>query len=310
MSEQKNNSIFKRIHTDRFTWHDSVFILTLIVFMLVIMEQIVGFAILAPFSDLFNSISYGEILFMYLGTIGAWIVTILYISITKYNRPILKVLTPKAKGNTIKMLLLGILVGFLQNGICIFAAVMHGDIYLSYDKFEVVPMLILFLAVFIQSSSEELICRGFLYQRLKRGYRNPFWWILGNAVIFSALHLMNPGISFVPLLNIALIAVFYSFIIYYFDSIWFAMGAHAAWNYTQNILFGLPNSGIVSSFSFMKLDASTARDSWIYNVKFGVEGTIMASLIVSVSIAAAIYLGKRYGVNTLDIWAEQELKKA
>ncbi len=39
------------------------------------------------------------------------------------------------------------------------------------------------------------------------------------------------------------------------------MGVHMAWNYTQNIIFGLPNSGIVSGFSLFKLDAAY-REWW------------------------------------------------
>ena len=58
------------------------------------------------------------------------------------------------------------------------------------------------------------------------------------------------------------------------------MAAHGAWNFTQNIIFGLPNSGITVPFSVFKLDASTARNSFAYNVGFGIEGTLVADIVL------------------------------
>ena len=56
------------------------------------------------------------------------------------------------------------------------------------------------------------------------------------------------------------------------------MGIHTAWNFTQNFLFGLPNSGLVSEASVFKMDAINAQSNLIYNYEFGVEGAIPAVL--------------------------------
>ena len=56
------------------------------------------------------------------------------------------------------------------------------------------------------------------------------------------------------------------------------MGIHTGWNFTQNLLFGLPNSGLVSEASVFGLDAASARNSFVYNVDFGVEGAMPAVL--------------------------------
>ena len=57
-----------------------------------------------------------------------------------------------------------------------------------------------------------------------------------------------------------------SLMVYYMDSLWCAFAVHTAWNFTQNILFGLPNSGINVPYSVFKLNAATARDSFAYNI--------------------------------------------
>ena len=104
------------------------------------------------------------------------------------------------------------------------------------------------------------------------------------------------------MISILLIAVLYSLVIHYFDSIWFGMAAHAAWNFTQNILLGLPNSGIVSPYSVFKLDASTARSTWIYDVGFGVEGTLLANVVTAIAIVIVILLGRKFGRKELNVW--------
>ena len=84
----------------------------------------------------------------------------------KRNRFILDSIGPKSKENTIPLLLAGFLLGFVLNGFSALVATLHGDIHLNFVKFEILPVLALFFAVFVQSSAEEVLCRGFTYQRI------------------------------------------------------------------------------------------------------------------------------------------------
>lgn len=229
---------------------------------------------------------------MYFSFIGIWIVTLAYMRFTKKNRPILKEIGRSAPGNNWRNLLLGIILGFGLNGICILAAWLHGDISLYYHSFRPVYFVIIFAAVFVQSSAEELVCRGFLYQRLRRSYENPAVAIIGNSLLFALLHLFNKGVTVLSLINIFAVGILFSFMVYYMDSIWCAMAAHAAWNFTQNIVFGLPNSGIIAPYSVFMLDTSTANDSFAYNVGFGIEGTVFADVVL-IAACVCIYLWGR-----------------
>lgn len=65
---------------------------------------------------------------------------------------------------------------------------------------------------------------------------------------------------------------------------------HTAWNFTQNLLFGLPNSGLVSESSFLYLTES--NNSLIYAATFGVEGGIVVLVIEVIWIAAMIWYKK------------------
>ena len=86
------------------------------------------------------------------------------------------------------------------------------------------------------------------------------------------------------------IGIIFSLIVYYYNSLWAAMCFHTLWNYTQNIIFGLPNSGAVSEYSIFKLEAASATSGFFYDVGFGVEGSIGSTLVLAVVLAAILFI--------------------
>ncbi len=264
---------------------DNILVLYIITILLILLGQFLG--MLLGFLPFMSSTDIAMTVYMYLSFIGIWILTILYLRFTKKNRSILKTIGRRASGNNMKNLLIGFVMGFGLNGVCILAAWLNKDISLQYDSLKPIAFVLIFIAVFVQSSAEELVCRGFLYQRLKSIYKHPATAIIGNSLLFAILHLMNEGVTFLSVLNIFIVGILFSFMVYYMDSIWCAMSMHAMWNFTQNIIFGLPNSGIVSPYSVFRLDTSTANNSFVYNVGFGIEGTLFADILL---IAACICL--------------------
>ena len=236
---------------------------------------------------------------------GIWVVLFLN-ALIKKNRPLFKAYGIGCKGNNALNLLIGYLIGIGMNGLAILLAWMHGDIKMYFDRFELIPFLILFAAVFVQSAAEELVCRGFIYQRVLRTYRNKYWLaVIINSVFFGLIHLGNDGVTVMAIVDLIVTGLLFSAMVYYFDSLWMAMAVHAGWNFTQSILAGLPNSGNVVPYSVFKLDAATARDSFFYNVGFGVEGTIPAIAIQLVVLAAIVAIGIKIGGKPTDIWKEQ-----
>lgn len=241
---------------------------------------------------------------LYFEFIGIWLLMLLYMRFTPKNKPILKAVGRNASGNSWLGLLIGTAIGFGLNALCILAAWLHRDISLYFDSFQPLYLIFLFIAVFVQSSAEELLCRGFLYQRLMRSCGKPAVAIIVNSLFFALMHLMNDGVTVLSLLNIFVVGVLFSLMVYYMDSLWCAMAAHAAWNFTQNILFGLPNSGIVVPYSVFRLEAASARDSFAYNVGFGIEGTLLADAVLILACGGMYLWGRKYGKKPLDVWAE------
>ena len=252
-----------------------------------------------------------EFLLQYFNFYGIWIVFMLVILLFKSNWPMWKAFLYNGHGNNLKAIPAGILLGFGMNGFCILMSVIMGDIKLSFNGFDPKLFFIFLFCVLIQSGAEEIIDRCYLYQKLRRRYRWPAIAVLVNALVFMSLHMGNPGVTKLGLLQVFLIGVLFSLIVYYWDSLWTVIWAHTAWNFSQSIVFGLPNSGIVSKYSDFKLEAASARDGIFYNTSFGVEGSMGANVM----IAAAIVIVLIYGIATkrgerMDHWAEAEIRDA
>ena len=229
---------------------------------------------------------------LYGSTIGCWIAVLLFMVLFKPDRPLIKAIFC-GKGNTLRLFLIGIVLGFAANGSCILVSALRRDISLYYDPSGLFFLIAGFIAVLIQSGSEELVCRHLMQQHLRRRYGKPWLEILLPALTFAALHLANPGISVLAVANLLVCGIMMGSFVYYFDSLWLAIGVHTMWNFTQNMIFGLPNSGIVLPLSIFRLDAASATDSFSYNVDFGVEGSLMTLLVQLIIIGFVIVLGRK-----------------
>lgn len=290
---------------------DFFLLAALISFLMVVVGEIISeslFGLLAIDDRLIawsGSDNIGTFLGMYLSTLGAWIAFLLFVLLFKRNRPMLKTLKSNRSLNNLKGILLGLLLGFGTNGFCILMSVLSGHIKLSYNGFDWKLLIAFFVCVFIQSSSEEVVDRIYLYQKLRRRYRSPLVAIILNSAVFMGMHVFNPGFTLVAGSQIFLVGIIFSLFVYYYGSVWVAFCFHTAWNFTQNIIFGLPNSGIVTEYSIFKLEAASATDGLFYNVKFGVEGSIGSSLVLAVVLAALILINRGKPEKT-DLWAEAE----
>ena len=221
---------------------------------------------------------------------------LLVCAVTKKNRFLLDVVRPSKERRSMSKLGIGILLGFLTNFFCILCALLHGDIklYLDFSSAEIPVMIFAFICVFFQSTSEELWCRVFMYDRINVHY--PLWVaIVVNGTVFGLLHSANPGISALAMADLIICGLAYSLLRWYSGSIWTCFGIHTMWNFTQNFLFGLPNSGLVSEASVFHLDAATGISNLIYSYECGVEGAVPAVFIDLLLIVVIMVLAKRQG---------------
>ena len=151
-------------------------------------------------------------------------------------------------------------------------------------------LLLFFVAFLIQGLSEELLCRSYLMVSLSRSL--PTWLcVILNALIFSLLHVGNPGISVLALINILLFGVFASLLTLRRGSIWMVAGLHSLWNFAQGNLFGIPVSGIDGIPS--PLTAQVAEGGWqtlVSGGAFGIEGGLAVTLTLILACGVAVLM--------------------
>ena len=229
----------------------------------------------------------------YMGSIGVWVVILIIYLILRNRREYLKKILNRFNKKTAICLLVGLVIGVGLNLICAFAAMLNKDISLYFNDFNVLSCIFLLISVFVQASSEELLCRGFMYRRIETFYNQPIVPIIANSAFFAVLHGLNPGVTIVSLMNIFLTGILFSCLYYYTDSISLCFTGHTGWNFCQSIILGLPNSGVVVPYSFMKLDAANARNSLFYNCAFGVDGTVFSVIILGLACVVVIVLGRK-----------------
>lgn len=289
----------------KFSLLDNLIVIPIIGYLLIVLGQILGGVLVGILAGLLPGVfstDAGITSQLYLGFLGIWILTLLVFALIPRNRPMLKALGTKTKGNTPKMFAVGLGIGLGMNLLCALIAMINGDIALTFHAFRPVSFLLVFIAVLIQSAAEELICRVFIYQRLVRRYGKPLMAAVVNAAFFAMIHLSNPGVTGMAIANIFIYGLLFSAMVVYMDSPWAAMAAHAGWNFCQNILLGLPNSGMVLPYSVFKLDAAAASDSFAYSVSFGLEGTVTACVLLMAVTGVIVWWGTGNKVVPTSIW--------
>ena len=286
--------IFTKTHfTNRIIW---IVLIWLVLYEIVDSILVLAIGILPRLFVPNQSAGLSFVLENYTPLIASCLFFVLLCLIVKKNRFMISTFRPSREEKSMSKLGLGLLLGFLTNFFCILCALLHGDIKLYFDfSVSQIPLMIFALiCVFFQSASEELWCRCYLYDRINIHY--PLGMsIFINGVLFGLLHLGNPGISALALADLIICGISYSMLRWYSGSIWTCFGIHTMWNFTQNFLFGLPNSGLVSEASVFHLDAATGISNWIYSYEFGVEGGVPAVFIDLLLVVVILVLAKRNG---------------
>ena len=172
-------------------------------------------------------------------------------------------------------------------GIC----VLSGTVTISAaDKPNVVMIVLFLLGFLVQGFSEELLCRGLLMVSLSRN--QPTWvCILINSVLFAALHLANPGVSLIAVINLTLFGVFASMYTLRRGSLWGIAALHSVWNFVQGNLWGISVSGMSSMPSFMQTLLGEERADALFNGgAFGLEGGIGVTIVLVVGIGILLFI--------------------
>jgi CAAX protease family protein len=141
---------------------------------------------------------------------------------------------------------------------------------------------------------EELLMRGYLLANLRTS-TNRYFALFISGVVFAGAHSFNLHISLIGILNLFLMGM--AFALYYMakEDLWLPIGAHWIWNVAQGPLLGYN----VSGREWPSIIAhSSEGNELITGGQFGFEGSLPATLVLSLGVAAAFVLFRRESTST------------
>ena len=159
------------------------------------------------------------------------------------------------------------------------------------SKIPVGLLLLYFLGFVIQGSSEEVLIRGYFMMSLSN--RCAMAVAVGvSSVVFSLLHIFNPGFGLIPLINIALFGVFMGVYVLREGDLWGACAIHSAWNFVQGNVLGIQVSGTGSMPTVVRMIPKDGMEL-INGGSFGIEASLIVTLVLLIATLLTIFLPQR-----------------
>jgi uncharacterized protein len=126
---------------------------------------------------------------------------------------------------------------------------------------------------------EEYFFRGYALATLTTGM--GFWpSAIVLSAVFGAAHLGNPGEDWAGGLCAGLIGLFFCLTLRRTGSLWFAIGLHASWDFSESFLYSVPDSGAMVPGHL--LNSSFHGPRWLTGGSVGPEGSALVFLIIAI----------------------------
>jgi CAAX protease family protein len=149
---------------------------------------------------------------------------------------------------------------------------LHGIRILKFAVF----WAVLFLAVGFR---EDFLFRG--YNLFTLGDGIGFWpAAFVMAACFGYVHKGNPGEGWAGMVGAAVIGLFFSFTLRRTGSLWFAIGMHMSWDWSETYFYSVPDSGLVLPGHLLK--TSLQGPNWLSGGSVGPEGSVLLFVLIAV----------------------------
>ncbi len=154
-------------------------------------------------------------------------------------------------------------------------------------------------AALVSAVVEEVLARGVLF-RIAQGSIGSWGAIALSALLFGLAHLGNPHATIGVSLGLALQAgVLLGAAFMLTGRLWLPIGLHLGWNFVQAGVFGGALSG--GSVHAM-LTPRLSGPAWLCGGEFGVEGSVVATMVCATTAAGMLLLAARRGRSVPPFW--------
>lgn len=207
------------------------------------------------------------------------------------------------RNNFILKYITGFIIGIIMMSATVALLYLFGLITVDNNASQVIggfalsSILLVIPAWMIQSAMEEIIARGWLLNVLGARY-TPIIGLIISSVFFGLVHLENPGISFIAILNIILVGLFFGLCVIKTNNLWVVCGIHASWNFSQGNIFGFKVSGsrsVAGSIFNLNLRGNELMSGGDFGPEAGLCATIV--LIICTIIIALLLKNKNTSID-------------
>ena len=150
-----------------------------------------------------------------------------------------------------------------------------------FNYFDAMEVIKIFYILLITAFIEELFFRGAVLNFLIQRFSNIFS-ISVVSVAFTTVHIMNPNINFISLINVFLMSVVLSMIFLRTHSLIIVTVIHFLWNMYQVLILGWSVSGINYYYSVTQFSKNNLPEI-ISGGSFGIEGSLATTILLILS---------------------------
>jgi membrane protease YdiL (CAAX protease family) len=181
--------------------------------------------------------------------------------------------------------LMGSLFGMGLIAICAGLLYLMGNVEFSAGS--ITPMILISQLIYfvLVGIFEEFMFRTLPLYAFAERYP-VFIAILLNSLLFGAVHMLNPSFTWLAMLNISLAGALFSIFTLQKRNVSWAIGIHFTWNFAQGILLGYKVSGTDNPGI---LSAKPLGNAYLSGGAFGIEGSIICTLIMVITITYLLF---------------------
>lgn len=176
-------------------------------------------------------------------------------------------------------------------------------VYRITGRSDVVNIIVpLITSAIMPAMLEELLFRGILFRWIEE-FGGSWIALIVTSTLFGLAHSQNPGATWFSSFAIAIEAgLLFSGAYMLTRSLWMPIGLHAAWNFTQGPILGVPVSG---NQVHGLLEAELKGPPILSGGEFGLEASIIAIAVCTAAGLWFVWLAVRRGQLVQPWWVQR-----
>lgn len=185
----------------------------------------------------------------------------------------------------------GLLVAVVLYGVGFGLTYALGEIEVTGFVFKPMDLLMSLVFFLLVAFFEEIMMRGYILGRLLHTRMNKFLSLFISSALFALMHIFNPEIDFMPMLNLMLAGMMLGASYLYTRNLCFPISLHLFWNWIQGPILGYQVSG--NNFSTSMLTLRMPEDNLLNGGAFGFEGSLICTVLMIVLTIWIVWWGEK-----------------